>query len=166
MRWKMAALVLAFAPAIVSAESITVPPAVPDELGQAVVEKMRADVQNTRAKLNAELDALDALLLERQREIDVIQRDRDARYYTVTPNTFRAELITFAQRLGIQTIRWDESIPACADWQFDSQFRIDIRDREDALAEFFAGLPLQATLHTKDASITIRPTEVMNAPGC
>ncbi|WP_298775084.1 hypothetical protein [uncultured Shewanella sp.] len=154
----------------------TITPLIQDELGEKSLIDMRDQLNRIQAQyaelakaineregiIANEVKRFEELIEARTQAINSIKREDSYRFYTVRPNSFRLELTLFAKRIGIKTIRWSSDIKECIDWRFDSTFQIDISNREDAINEFFDGLPLMAKLHLKDQSLNITATEIMN----
>lgn len=128
-----------------------------DVLGQENLNQLMA-----QAKLvSTELAKLEQLMSERQRVISYEKKENEFRYFIVTPGSFRSQLEKFKTRIGVQKVRWDPGVPSSCDWSFDTTFKIDVKDKENALKEFFSGLSLNPIFLSRDNSIMVYPLNYM-----
>lgn len=157
-RWVFIGAMLCTSTVAIGAPGNTTPPkGASDLLGQENLQLLSQQVQVVRS----ELQKLESLMAERQAVINYQQKEREYRYFTVNPGSFRKQLEAFKIMVGVQKVRWDPGVPASCDWSFDTTFKIDVKDKKNALKEFFSGLPLNPIFLNRDNSIMVYPLSYM-----
>lgn len=137
-----------------------------DKLGQEFVTDVSNQLDNLKAQfavLRQQIELLEGTVVKRQSAIDYINRENGYRYFTVNKGSFKAQLAMFADRLEIKTIRWS-GVPQCIDWNLDSTYDIDMQNTTDAIDEFIDGMPLTYEYFSRDNSLNLTSTVVIE--GC
>ena len=127
--------------------------------GQENLNEIAAQTQLAKQ----ELIKLERLINQRQSAIDYQKKDKEYRYFVVTPGSFRKQLESFKTRIGVQKVRWDAGVPSNCDWSFDTTFKIDVTNQKQAMKEFFSGLPLNPILLKRDKSLMVYPISYLEA---
>lgn len=117
--------------------------------------------QQQQNRLNTQISRLTSIVNEREQAVAFIRREGEQKFYTVKTGSLRQQMEELRFALGLQRIRWDQSVPAHCDWQFDASFQIDKSNQIRAMETFLSGLPLLPQLNKRDNSVTISAMEVI-----
>lgn len=137
-----------------------------DTDGQRFLNDLTLQVNSIQSQIEAlqgSLITLQSSLDDKQDGINYVKRVDNMENFTVSRGSFKLQLAHFADRLGIETIRWS-GVPSCTDWQLDSSYKINLRDTENAIDEFLDGMPLSFQYFERDNSLNI--TSLVAIGGC
>lgn len=128
-----------------------------DELGEKNLGKLQIQLETVLSEANK----LQALLAERQDEINYLKKVGMYQHFIVQPGSLRLQSEKLALAAGVRTIRWSKDIPLTCDWRFDSSFTIDVSKPLGSFEQFLDGLPIYPEYSPRDKSIDIKPLRLI-----
>ena len=130
-----------------------------DSLGEEFVEDLTAQLK----AIKNQVALLEQTITDRKNAINYILSENSYRLFVVKKGSFKEQLVHFADRLKIKTIRWSD-VPECIDWDLDATYDIELEDAEQAIDDFLDGMPLTYQYFPHDNSLNLTSTTIIQ--GC